>query len=453
MQPQQILNDRYQLKKTLGDNFNRQTWLAKDLETRELVVVKCLVLGEGRSDQWTYLKLFEREAQVLQQLDHDYIPQYRDYFPISDRNLWFALVEEYIPGDTLAELLEQGKKFTEAQVRGVAIAILEILIYLHELNPPVLHRDIKPSNLIWHEASEEENPEIYLVDFGAVQDKANTEGKTITIVGTYGYAPMEQFGGRTVAASDLYALGATLIHLLTGIPPADLPQNEFRIDFSDRTSASKKLVQWIENLTEPNLKLRPQTAREALDLFISDRVNLELKSTNPRPKGSKVEVTSTPMRLSIKISGARIYSIFRIIQEMFFSLLSGAFLILFITHLVFYILRISTDWFYLPSLIFIVLRVSGKLFNLFTYHVVHFNHDRFSIEKRVFGLVYKRLRARITDIKHIFTSIKVDKDDLEYQMVMIQTERKSYTFGKDLTTSECIWLVEEIKEWLNEARS
>jgi serine/threonine protein kinase len=124
MQPQQVLNDRYQLQRMLGDNFNRKTWLAEDLETSELVVVKCLVLGEGRSDQWTYLKLFEREAQVLQQLDHDYIPQYRDYFPISDRTLWFALVEEYIPGHSLAELLQQGKKFTEAQVKAIAIAYL-----------------------------------------------------------------------------------------------------------------------------------------------------------------------------------------------------------------------------------------------------------------------------------------------------------------------------------------
>jgi len=233
MQPQQILNNRYLLQRLLGKNFNRQTWLAEDLEDQELVVVKCLVLGQESSDHWTYLKLFEREAQVLQQLDHEFIPQYRDYFSVSDRTLWFALVEEYIPGHSLAELLEQRKKFTESQVKAIAIAILEILIYLHELNPAVLHRDIKPSNLIWHQSSKEENPEIYLVDFGAVQDKASAEGKTITVVGTYGYAPMEQFGGRAVAASDLYALGATLIHLLTGISPADRPPNNksFKIKY------------------------------------------------------------------------------------------------------------------------------------------------------------------------------------------------------------------------------
>ena len=103
--------------------------------------------------------------------------------------------------------------------------------------------------------NEGEARNIYLVDFGAVQDKASAEGKSFTVVGTYGYAPMEQYGGRTVAASDLYALGATMIHLLTGLSPADLPQDDdAKIFFSDRTSASSHLVQWIQKLVEPTVK-------------------------------------------------------------------------------------------------------------------------------------------------------------------------------------------------------
>ncbi len=109
--------------------------------------------------------------------------------------------------------------------------------YLHQLNPPVLHRDIKPSNLILGE-----DEQVYLVDFGAVQDSAVKEGGTFTVVGTYGYTAIEQFGGRAVTASDLYALGATLIHLLTGIAPADLPQKDLRIHFSDKVSISASFV-------------------------------------------------------------------------------------------------------------------------------------------------------------------------------------------------------------------
>ena len=263
---EQLLQGRYRLKQKLGQNAGRQTWLAEDLATQlskgsasmpALVIVKLLTFG--CEVQWDEFKLFEREAQVLQQLNHPQIPKYRDYFCIDDRSLWFGLVQEYIPGSSLKELLNQGKKFTEQQVRQVAVDVLNILIYLHELSPSVLHRDIKPSNLIWGE-----DEQMYLVDFGAVQDKAAKEGATFTVVGTYGYAPIEQFGGRAVPESDLYALGATLIHLLTGTAPADLPQQNLQIQFAERVSSSPSMVCWLQHLSEPALERRCSTARLAL---------------------------------------------------------------------------------------------------------------------------------------------------------------------------------------------
>lgn len=150
----------------------------------------------GGQFQWENLKLFEREAQVLKQLNHRQIPKYQDYFCIDDHLLFFGLVQEYIPGSSLKQLLIQGKKFTHQQVHKIAVDVLNILIYLHELSPPVLHRDIKPSNLILGE-----DEQIYLVDFGAVQDTAK-EGATFTVVGTYGYTPMEQY--RTSPRTTIY---------------------------------------------------------------------------------------------------------------------------------------------------------------------------------------------------------------------------------------------------------
>lgn len=260
LQAEQIIEGRYRLKEKLGQNPWRQTWLAEDLaiQPSEKVIVKLLAFGG--EVQWDDLKLFEREAQVLKQLNHPRIPKYRDNFSIDDRTLWFGLVQEYIPGASLKELLDSGKRFTEKEVRKIAESTLKILIYLHELDPPLLHRDIKPSNLILSQ-----NNQVYLVDFGAVQDRALKEGVTFTVVGTYGYAPMEQFGGRAVPASDLYALGATLIHLLTGCAPADLPQEDLRIDFRDRTHASPSFVRWVQSLAEPSLKRRFSTARQALE--------------------------------------------------------------------------------------------------------------------------------------------------------------------------------------------
>ncbi|MGF1933900.1 MAG: serine/threonine protein kinase [Nostoc sp. ChiQUE02] len=274
LQPEQILQDRYQIQRQLGNNGIRQTWQALDLQASDgensTVVVKLLAFGG--TVQWDDLKLFEREAQILKQLNHPRIPQYIDYFCIDDRTLWFALIQEYIPGESLKEKLAVGKRFTEKRARKIAVEVLNILTYLHELNPGVLHRDIKPSNLIWGEDNR-----IYLVDFGAVQDKAAKEGVTFTVVGTYGYAPMEQFGGRAVAASDLYALGATLIHLLTGTSPSDLPQQDLRLQFTDRVNLSPSFVSWLQKLIEPAPEQRFTNAREALSTLKS---GLAVKSAN-----------------------------------------------------------------------------------------------------------------------------------------------------------------------------
>ncbi|MDY7015157.1 MAG: serine/threonine-protein kinase, partial [Cyanobacteriota bacterium] len=262
LQSQQILKERYQLQERLSNNPTRQTWLAMDIKARQQVIIKLLPLSP--QTQWEDIKLFEREAQVLKHLKHSRIPRYCDSFSI-DKNLggglsWFALVQEYIPGVSLQQLLKTGKRFTEAEVKKVARQLLDILIYLHELSPPVLHRDIKPSNIL-----QGEDKKNYLVDFGAVQDKAKAEGVTFTVVGTGGYAPPEQLWGRAVAASDLYALGATLIHLSTGIAPLELPQKEMRLQFRDKAKLSPGLANWLETLVDPAVEKRFSRAREALE--------------------------------------------------------------------------------------------------------------------------------------------------------------------------------------------
>ncbi|MGI0484537.1 protein kinase domain-containing protein [Pantanalinema rosaneae CENA516] len=260
-QPHQVLHERYQLHTQLGrTGAGRQTWRAIDLETQEAVILKLLAFNPQL--QWEDVKLFERESLVLKHLDHPRIPQYRDYFAIDEAIgsglPWFVLVQEYIPGVSLEEFLDQKRRFRENQAYCLAEDILEILIYLHELSPPVFHRDIKPSNIILGR-----DKQFYLVDFGAVQDRAKAEGASFTIVGTNGYASPEQLWGRAVAASDLYGLGTTLLHLLTGIPPAELPQENLRLQFRDRALLSPEFADWLEQLVDPSLEGRFSTAREA----------------------------------------------------------------------------------------------------------------------------------------------------------------------------------------------
>jgi hypothetical protein len=209
---------------------------------------------------------------------------------------WFALVQDYIPGKSLQQLLDQGQHFSQEQVRSIATQVLEILIYLHGLNPPVLHRDIKPSNLIWGE-----DEQVYLVDFGAVADPTAVEGATFTVVGTAGYAPLEQFYGKAVPASDLYALGATLIHLLTGTAPADLPQSNLRIQFQGQVSLQSSFLSWIECLTEPNLERRFSSATQALDALKKGRSFSYSEPTIIKPVGSRIQLKKSPWQLSFKI--------------------------------------------------------------------------------------------------------------------------------------------------------
>jgi serine/threonine protein kinase len=439
-----LLHDRYKLKQKLGQNAGRQTWLAEDLscEPHELVIVKLLAFAD--QIHWDNLKLFEREAQILKELNHPQIPKYRDYFSVDDRLLWFGLVQDYIPGNSLRERLAQGKRFTEAQIRQIAINLLYILSYLHELNPPVLHRDIKPSNLIWGD-----DQYIYLVDFGAVQDRVAAPGATFTVVGTYGYTPMEQFGGRAVPASDLYALGATLIHLLTGTPPADLPHIDLRIQFADRISINPQFVRWIEKLTEPDATKRFATAREALEalqfgqlLTISTPSDIEQDpwlaiAAEEQTSFSGIELSKTEDELLIQIPALRESYVFflLILMGSIGTFLSLGFLPGFLLILVPAFTPFLVSHWYLISP---------------TY--VEFNQNEFVAYKKFSKWtlpVFNGKTGEIEDIFHTLKTFQSGRDSHEKRVIVIQTKAQEHYFGEDLSREECTWLTKEIKDWLN----
>lgn len=296
----EILGDRYEVQQLLGKKSGRRSLLAKDQVTGELVVVK--LLSFNSDFEWDDLKLFEREAETLKSLSHPAIPRYLNYFEVNSPNIkGFALVQSYIPAQTLEQYLQTGRTFTEAEVKQVATALLEILIYLHGLHPPVIHRDLKPSNILLGERSGNSVGQVYLVDFGSVQTVLAAEGGTRTVVGTYGYMPPEQFGARTVPASDLYSLGATLIYLITGNHPADLPQKDFRIQFEPIANLSPGLRSWLQWMTEPNLERRSSSAVEALKALNESQLNSPHAINIAKPVGSKLQLTKNSDYLEILI--------------------------------------------------------------------------------------------------------------------------------------------------------
>lgn len=255
--------DRYTVLQQLGKNAGRQTLLAQDHQTNQTVVIKLLTFDQ--EFEWEDLKLFEREAETLKALSHRNIPQFLDFFEIETASAKkLALVQSYVAGRSLADYLKSGHRFSAAEIREIGRALLHILVYLHGRQPPVIHRDIKPSNIILGDRSGNRIGQVYLVDFGSVQTLATQAGQTFTVVGTYGYMPPEQFSGRTVPASDLYGVGATLIALATGKHPAELPQDNLQIQFQPFASLPSAVTDWLHRLTEPNLERRFSSAQEAL---------------------------------------------------------------------------------------------------------------------------------------------------------------------------------------------
>ena len=434
VQAEQTLQNRYQLKRRLSQRAGRQTWLAEDSTTRpgKLVIVKLLTFSD--QVQWDNLRLFEREAQVLRQLKHPRIPKYRDYFCIDDQVLWFGLVQDYIPGWSLKELLDRGDTFTETEVNEIAKQLLDILLYLHELNPPVLHRDIKPSNVI---LGKDRN--LYLIDFGAVQDRAAAEGATFTVVGTYGYAPLEQFGGRATPASDLYALGATLIHLLTGVAPANLPQKDFHLQFANQVRLHPSFARWLGRLANPNLEKRFSMARQALKT-LQENEAASTGLTQPRPLRSRIQLKKLPDRLEITIPACRFDGS---------SVLGLMGLTLFVYW--YFTSDASIFFTFLGFLILGLLGIIKTVMLRFRQTSVYFNSQTFEIEWRIFGFRGRRRRGHILAIDQVCRGEVRGPGKKVFPAVTIAVGIQEYTFTTfvpELTEAECRWMVQEIRGWL-----
>jgi serine/threonine protein kinase len=161
-------------------------------------------------------QLFEREALLLQSLQHPSLPAVIELFEHDGRP---TLVMEFIPGQTLeARIRDANAPLLKKDALGYGIQLCRVLHYLHSQNPPIIYRDLKPSNVML-------TPEglLKLIDFGVARTHKQGKAKDTVAMGSAGYAPPEQYGkGQTDARSDVYALGATLLHLLTNLPPVPL---------------------------------------------------------------------------------------------------------------------------------------------------------------------------------------------------------------------------------------
>lgn len=243
-------DDNYQIMRVLKTSTHSQTEK---------------VLG---ADQKTYIRKsfpldfpgVKKEYDLLKGLNHPALPKVYDYYELADKGV---LVEEYIEGTKLSELILFSGPLEEKRAVEIIKEICKICMYLHTLPVPVIHRDIKPDNIIYSQKGQ-----IILIDFGAAREYKNLSTKDTVYVGTVGYAPPEQFGfGQTDARADIYGIGMSFYHLLTGRAPQRGEKAAFanssispdiqriidtatRFDPEERYSSVSDMLEELNNLVE-----------------------------------------------------------------------------------------------------------------------------------------------------------------------------------------------------------
>jgi hypothetical protein len=296
----QILAGRYLPLKLLGRGGFGAAFLAIDRYTptmRQCVVKQFQPSGNLTPDQLQLAqRLFEREAEVLESLGtrHPQIPNLLAFFELDvpsrapgETERFFYLVQEYIDGKNMEELLEQQGAMSEAEVLPMLEAILKVLKFVHDNGS--IHRDIKPSNIMQHR-----DGQYFLLDFGAVKQVTTTAsiagqppGRSTGIY-SRGFAPPEQMSGSVVyPATDLYALAVTCITLLTGQQPHDLfdPLNN-NFNWRSQAQVSDRLAAILNRLLLPAPNQRFQSAEQVLEALHA--------SASPQPTPSRFQPAPAP---------------------------------------------------------------------------------------------------------------------------------------------------------------
>ena len=277
-----IINERYRLVRPLRELSERHP--SEVFEVDYLGTPKVLKVLPGHRQK--LVELFQREAQVLQQLKHAGIPTVDNYFifSLSNGKELHCLVMEKIEGQNLKQWLEENGSISEALAIDWLRQLATILAQVHQ--EQLLHRDIKPSNIMLRP-----DGQLMLIDFGTVRELTSTyaeklNGQDVTRVYAPGYTAMEQYDGQSVAQSDFFALGRTFVHLLTTTHPDNLPKNSqtHLLEWRQAAPVSDSLANLIDDLMAPLPNNRPQNTQvilERLAAISGEGATSTVKAQNP----------------------------------------------------------------------------------------------------------------------------------------------------------------------------
>ena len=294
----QILANKYRYIDFLGEGANGKTWLARKLIDDERVAIKALKLSQ--IENLKSLDLFKREAEVLSSISVHGVPKFYQTVMDTDDSGECYLIQQYIDAPSIQSYLDQGRKFSEREALQLMLKVADILRQLESFyKPPIIHRDIKPSNILctMPDASDSLTTELdpWLIDFGAVANPQKKQQGS-TVAGTIGYMAPEQILGDNTIQADYYALGATILHMLTGIPPYQIPNELFVLDFKPvlkqhAPDTSPYMVELLDYLLQKAPNQRPQDI-DALTLAIQN-----VSCSNPPKEIQPQEKTTFLMRV------------------------------------------------------------------------------------------------------------------------------------------------------------
>ncbi len=261
LEPGAILLDRYAIQYIVGVGGMGAVYCARDLHfpnvVKRVAVKEMVNIVRDPDIRDTIVRNFEREANILATLNHPCIPRIYDYFTQDDRSY---LIIEFIDGKDLETILSETSDFlAEAQVLNWAIELCDVISYLHNYKPePIIFRDIKPSNIMINN-----HEHVQLVDFGIA--KTFQPGQKGTMIGTEGYSPPEQYKGESSQRADIYALGATLHHLLTRRDPRLEPP--FSFDERKIRTINPAISPELEAVIYTSLAYDPEKRYSSIDVM------------------------------------------------------------------------------------------------------------------------------------------------------------------------------------------
>ncbi|MEG3864612.1 bifunctional serine/threonine-protein kinase/formylglycine-generating enzyme family protein [Microcoleus sp. Z1_B2] len=290
-----ILRNRFRMIKLLGQGGFGRTYLAEDIDRLNQ---RCVVKQLAPDVQGTWainkaVELFQLEARQLQQLgQHPQIPSLDAYF---EDNKYLYLVQQFVDGDNLLTLFQNQGIWQESQVKQLLLELLPVLKFVHAQK--IVHRDIKPENIMCRRS----DGLLVLIDFGVSKQLSGTViSRQGTQIGSHGYAPLEQMqGGEAYAASDLFSLGATAFHLLTGVHPYGL-WTEHGYSWTGnwqqhlKSPIDKGLELILSKLLAKDIQQRYQSAEEVLRDF--QRQSRQSPAPTPIPTIPVIPQHSLPLR-------------------------------------------------------------------------------------------------------------------------------------------------------------